>query len=66
MAKVTHEFDLYGKHYLQLSTGKGAMPVARFGDRLRPFDTTTTHPLALRGRMREATQGRFRFQQRQD
>ncbi|WP_414608320.1 DUF262 domain-containing protein [Stenotrophomonas pavanii] len=40
--------DLYGKHYLQLSTGKGAMPVARFGDRLRPFDTTTTHPLALR------------------
>lgn len=40
--------DTYGKHYLQLIEGKGDMPVARFGRRLMPFDTTTTHPLALR------------------
>ncbi len=40
--------DIYGKHYLQLIEGKGALPVARFGRRLQPFDTTTTHPLALR------------------
>lgn len=40
--------DSYGKHYLQLIEGKGTLPVARFGQRLRPFDTTTTHPLALR------------------
>lgn len=40
--------DTYGMHYLQLIGGRGAMPVARFGRRLQPFDTTTTHPLALR------------------
>ena len=40
--------DTYGKHYLQLIEGKGTLPVARFGRRLQPFDTTTTHPLALR------------------
>ena len=40
--------DIYGKHYLQLVQGKGDLPVARFGRRLLPFDTTTTHPLALR------------------
>lgn len=40
--------DTYGKHYLQLIQGKGDLPVARFGRRLQPFDTTTTHPLALR------------------
>lgn len=40
--------DTYGKHYLQLIEGKGDLPVARFGQRLMPFDTTTTHPLALR------------------
>ncbi|EIM04279.1 DUF262 domain-containing HNH endonuclease family protein [Rhodanobacter denitrificans] len=40
--------DAYGKHYLQLIEGKGDLPVARFGRRLQPFDTTTTHPLALR------------------
>ncbi|MBU2047957.1 MAG: DUF262 domain-containing HNH endonuclease family protein [Gammaproteobacteria bacterium] len=38
----------YGKHYLQLIEGKGELPVARFGRRLMPFDTTTSHPLALR------------------
>jgi hypothetical protein len=40
--------DNYGKHYLQLIEGKGDLPVARFGRRLTAFDTTTTHPLALR------------------
>lgn len=40
--------DTYGAHYLQLIQGKGDLPVARFGRRLQPFDTTTTHPLALR------------------
>lgn len=40
--------DIYGEHYLQLSEGKGDKPIARFGRRLQPFDTTTTHPLALR------------------
>lgn len=40
--------DTYGKHYLQLIQGKGDLSVARFGRRLQPFDTTTTHPLALR------------------
>ncbi len=40
--------DVYGEHYLQLSEGKGDKPIARFGRRLQPFDTTTTHPLALR------------------
>ncbi len=40
--------DTYGKHYLQLIEGRGTLPVARFGRRLQPFDTTTTHPLALR------------------
>jgi hypothetical protein len=40
--------DTYGKHYLQLIQGKGELPVARLGRRLQPFDTTTTHPLALR------------------
>ncbi|MFY2840870.1 DUF262 domain-containing protein [Achromobacter ruhlandii] len=40
--------DTYAKHYLQLIEGEGPLPVARFGRRLQPFDTTTTHPLALR------------------
>lgn len=40
--------DTYGDHYLQLIKGSGDLPVARFGRRLMSFDTTTTHPLALR------------------
>ena len=40
--------DVYGKHYLQLITGKGDLPIARFGQRLLAYDTTTTHPLALK------------------
>jgi hypothetical protein len=40
--------DLYGKHYLELITGKGDLPIARFGRRLQVYDTTTTHPLALK------------------
>ncbi|MGJ4727689.1 DUF262 domain-containing protein [Luteimonas sp. SDU101] len=40
--------DKYGKHYLELIEGKGTMPIARFGRRLAYYDTTTTHPLALR------------------
>lgn len=40
--------DTYGQHYLQMIEGKGNSPIARFGKRLQPFDTTTTHPLALR------------------
>ncbi len=40
--------DLYGKHYLELITGKGDLPIARFGQRLQVYDTTTTHPLALK------------------
>lgn len=40
--------DLYGKHYLEMITGKGDMPIARFGRRLQAYDTTTTHPLALK------------------
>lgn len=40
--------DNYGQHYLELIEGKGSKPIARFGKRLQPFDTTTTHPLALR------------------
>ena len=40
--------DTYGEHYLQLIEGKGSLSVARFGRRLQPFETTTTHPLALR------------------
>lgn len=40
--------DQYGNHYIELIFGKGSLPVARFGARLRSFDTTTTHPLALR------------------
>lgn len=40
--------DTYGAHFLQLIEGRGEMPIARFGRRLFPFDTTTTHPLALR------------------
>lgn len=48
---TTQQLDMlstYAKHYLQLIEGKGALPIARFGRRLQPFDTTTTHPLALR------------------
>lgn len=40
--------DIYGKHYLELITGKGELPIARFGRRLKVYDTTTTHPLALK------------------
>ncbi|WP_457446523.1 DUF262 domain-containing protein [Roseateles sp. P5_E4] len=40
--------DNYGKHYLELITGKGDLPIARFGRRLQAYDTTTTHPLALK------------------
>lgn len=40
--------DLYGKHYLALITGTGDLPVARLGRRLHAYDTTTTHPLALK------------------
>lgn len=40
--------DIYGKHYLELIQGKGDLPIARFGRRLAAYDTTTTHPLALR------------------
>lgn len=48
---TTQQLDMlgtYATHYLQLIEGKGTFPVARFGRRLQPFDTTTTHPLALR------------------
>lgn len=48
---TTQQLDMlgtYAKHYLQLIEGKGTLPVARFGRRLQPFDTTTSHPLALR------------------
>ncbi|GAA0688219.1 DUF262 domain-containing protein [Dyella marensis] len=47
--------DIYGKHYLQLIEGKGDLAIARFGRRLQPFDTTTTHPLALRISTSDAT-----------
>jgi hypothetical protein len=40
--------DTYAKHYLELISGNGDLPIARFGRRLMPYDTTTTHPLALR------------------
>lgn len=40
--------DLYGKHYLELITGRGDLPIARFGQRMQVYDTTTTHPLALK------------------
>jgi hypothetical protein len=40
--------DLYSKHYLELITGKGDLPIARFGRRLNVYDNTTTHPLALK------------------
>lgn len=40
--------DTYGEHYLELIQGKGTKPIARFGRRMRVYDTTTTHPLALR------------------
>ena len=40
--------DIYGKHYFELITGKGDLPIARFGRRLQVYDTTTTHPLALK------------------
>lgn len=40
--------DVYGKHYLELITGNGDLPIARFGRRLRVYDTTTTHALALK------------------
>jgi hypothetical protein len=40
--------DYYGWHYLELVTGHGDRPIARFGQRLFHYDTTTTHPLALK------------------
>lgn len=40
--------DTYGHHYIQLIDGQGDLPIARFGRRLRAYDTTTTHPLALK------------------
>jgi hypothetical protein len=40
--------DTYGRHFLELIQGKGDLPIARFGRRLLAYDTTTTHPLALR------------------
>src|SRR3546814_12665933 len=40
--------DLYGRHYLELIRGNGGMSIAWFGRRLAAYDTTTTHPLALR------------------
>jgi len=48
---ATQQLDMlatYGKHYLQLISGSGDLPIARFGRRLKAYDTTTTHPLALR------------------
>lgn len=48
---ATQQLDLlneYGKHYMQLIQGKGDLPIARFGKRLSHYDTTTSHPLALR------------------
>jgi hypothetical protein len=48
--------DLYGKHYLELITGKGDLPIARFGRRLQVYDTTTTHPLALKISTADITQ----------
>ena len=40
--------DSYARHYLPLISGKGEMPIAVFGRRLRAYDTATTHPLALK------------------
>lgn len=40
--------DMYGRHYLQLINGKGDLPIATLGRRLSAYDTTTTHPLALK------------------
>ncbi|MES2670994.1 MAG: DUF262 domain-containing HNH endonuclease family protein [Pseudomonadota bacterium] len=39
--------DLYGEHYTALTTGHGSLPVARFGRRIAPYETTTIHSLAL-------------------
>ena len=37
----------YAEHYRELLSGKGDSPIARFGNRIRDFDVTTLHPLAL-------------------
>ena len=37
----------YAAHYKELVAGVGAMPIARFGKRIAPYDITTLHPLAL-------------------
>lgn len=39
--------DRYGEHYKALTTGQGSMPIARFGRRILPYQTTTIHSLAL-------------------
>jgi hypothetical protein len=39
--------DSYAAHYTALTTGQGSMPVARFGRRIAPYETTTIHSLAL-------------------
>ena len=39
--------DRYAEHYLALISGSGSLPVSRFGRRIAPYETTTTHSLAL-------------------
>lgn len=39
--------DLYAQHYMALTQGAGSLPIARFGRRILPYETTTTHSLAL-------------------
>lgn len=39
--------DSYAEHYIALTTGQGSLPVARFGRRIAPYETTTIHSLAL-------------------
>lgn len=37
----------YAEHYTALTTCTGHLQVARFGQRIAPYDTTTVYPLAL-------------------
>lgn len=37
----------FSKQYKELISGEGSTPIAKFGKRIKPFDITTLHPLAL-------------------
>lgn len=37
----------YATHYTALTTHEGTLPIARFGRRIAPYETTTVYPLAL-------------------